>query len=67
MWRHGKEVFEYMVNICLLYLDSINPYWNEKERVVIAISSAGVSTWKAVGGETHIYLGARVMAIRACY
>ena len=56
-----------MVNICLLYLDSINPYWNEKERVVIAISSAGVSTWKAVGGETHTYLGARVMAIRACY
>ena len=32
--------------------------------VAIALSPDGTSAWKAAGGETHIDIGARVMAIR---
>ena len=65
-WRHSKEILEHgQYTLITSGLDQ-SPLKGKRgsQGVVIAFSPDGTSAWKAAGGETHIDIGARVMAIR---
>ena len=63
---HSKEILEHgQYTLITSGFDQSTPKGKRgSQGVAIALSPDGTLAWKAAGGETHIDIGARVMAIR---